>query len=286
MTTWSSTMRPRRVLATASGCSDTSLRMNDDHPPFSAAEASHSISNGSTSTGSPSKSVTVTASAVISTIWSWPIATARLVNSTKAATSEPRKFSPSPSPMTSGELRRAPTTTPGSSRCTASRVNAPVEARHRVAERLAQVAGRPVLLAEQHGGDLGVGLGLEREALGQQLVLQVGEVLDDAVVDECEATLVAEVRVRIAVGGAAVRRPAGVADAGAAVVQRVRLEFIGEHLQLAGALRGLDGAVVVDDGHPRRVVATVFEAAQAAHEHVEAVALSDISDDSTHSRQL
>lgn len=42
-----------------------------------------------------------------------------------AATSEPRKFSPSPLPTTSGELRRAPTTTSGSSAETASRVNAP-----------------------------------------------------------------------------------------------------------------------------------------------------------------
>ncbi len=113
------------MFATASGCSDTSLRMNDDQPPFSAADASHATSNGSTSTASPAKSVTVTPSAVIVTIWSWPIATARFVYSTNAATSEPRKFSPSPRPMTSGELRRAPTTTPGWSRCTASRVNAP-----------------------------------------------------------------------------------------------------------------------------------------------------------------
>ena len=125
MTTCPSTTRPRSVFRTASGCSETSLRMKDDHPPFSAAEASHATSNGSTSTASPAKSVTVTSSAVIVTIWSWPIATARFVYSTKAATSDPRKFSPSPSPITSGELRRAPTTTPGSSRCTASSVNAP-----------------------------------------------------------------------------------------------------------------------------------------------------------------
>jgi hypothetical protein len=47
------------------------------------------------------------------------------VNSTKAATSLPRKFSPSPSPITSGELRRAPTTTPGRSWCITSSVKAP-----------------------------------------------------------------------------------------------------------------------------------------------------------------
>ncbi len=43
----------------------------------------------------------------------------------KAATSEPRKFSPSPTPTTSGELRRAATTRDASSASTATRVNAP-----------------------------------------------------------------------------------------------------------------------------------------------------------------
>ena len=42
-----------------------------------------------------------------------------------AATSEARKFSPSPRPTTSGELRRAPTTTSGASTWVATRVNAP-----------------------------------------------------------------------------------------------------------------------------------------------------------------
>ena len=64
-------------------------------------------------------------SGVMATIWSWPIARALRVCSTNAATSEPRKFSPSPRPMTRGELRRAPTTRPGWSSCIARRVNAP-----------------------------------------------------------------------------------------------------------------------------------------------------------------
>jgi hypothetical protein len=97
------------------GSSAISLAMNDDQPPFSAAEASHSTSNGSGATGVPSKSVTVMSWAVRTTIWSWPIASAWVVCATNAATSEARKFSPSPTPITSGELRRAPTTTPGSS---------------------------------------------------------------------------------------------------------------------------------------------------------------------------
>jgi hypothetical protein len=41
--------RPRIVLATASGSSETSLAMNEDQPPFSAAEASQTTSNGDAS---------------------------------------------------------------------------------------------------------------------------------------------------------------------------------------------------------------------------------------------
>ena len=286
MTTWPSTMRPSRVLATASGCSETSLRMNDDHPPFSAAEASQSTSNGSTSTGSPCEvgdGDRVGGDLDDLVLADRDGALRELDEGRDIGAEEVLAVA---EPDDERRVAAGADDDAGLVAVHGEQGERAVEARHRVAERLAQVAGRPVLPAEQHGGDLGVGLGLEREALGEQLVLQLGEVLDDAVVDERESTLVAEVRVRVAVGGAAVRRPPGVADAGAAVVQRVRLELVGEHLQLAGALRGLDGAVVVDDGHPRRVVATVFEAAQAAHEHVEAVALSDISDDSTHSGQL
>src|SRR5699024_7909714 len=47
------------------------------------------------------------------------------VCSMKAATSEARKCSPSPTPTTSGELRRAATTASGAAASTATRVNAP-----------------------------------------------------------------------------------------------------------------------------------------------------------------
>ena len=124
-TTAPSCTRPMRVLATASGSSLISFFMKLGQPPFSAAEASQAISKALGVTGVPAKSMTRTESGRIVTIWSWPISRALRVCSTKAATSEPKKFSPSPRPTTSGELRRAPTTTPGSSWCITSRVNAP-----------------------------------------------------------------------------------------------------------------------------------------------------------------
>ena len=62
------------------------------------------------------------------TTWSWPSSRASRVWEMNAATSEPRKFSPSPRPTTSGESCRAPTTVSGASSCTASRVNVPCRA--------------------------------------------------------------------------------------------------------------------------------------------------------------
>jgi hypothetical protein len=59
--------------------------------------------------------------------------------------------------------------------------------------------------------DLGVGVRGELHALLRELALELEVVLDDAVVDEGDVPR--DVGVRVHLGGAAVRRPAGVADA-------------------------------------------------------------------------
>ena len=73
-----------------------------------------------------------------------------------------------------------------------------------------------VLPGDQVHGDLGVGVAGELDAGGFQLGAQRGEVLDDAVVDDGDLAGGVAVRVGVAVGGAAVGGPAGVADAGGA----------------------------------------------------------------------
>jgi hypothetical protein len=81
---------------------------------------------------------------------------------------------------------------------------------HRLGHRL---LGRHLAL-QQRGQELrhhlGVGVALEATALGQQLVLQLLEVLDDAVVHDRHP--VGGDRMGIALGRLAVRRPAGMAD--------------------------------------------------------------------------
>ena len=142
--------------------------------------------------------------------------------------------------------------------------------------------GGLVFAAEQDRGGLGVGLAAERVALRQQVGLDVGEVLDDAVVDDRELVVVGEVRVRVRVGRTAVGRPARVADSGRAVGERVRDQVVAQHLELAGALAHAQLAPAVDDGDTGGVVAPVLEPSEPCEKNGLAVARAHVSDDSTH----
>lgn len=80
-----------------------------------------------------------------------------------------------------------------------------------------EVAGRRakvILTGNQVDGDLGVGVAGKLHAGLLQLQAQRRVVLDDAVVDDGDLACRVAVRVRVAIGGAAVRRPAGVAHPG------------------------------------------------------------------------
>ena len=59
----------------------------------------------------------------------------------------------------------------------------------------------------------GVGLGLELITMRFKAFAQFLVVFNDAVVNDCNLALAAEMRMRVAVGRFAVSRPAGVADA-------------------------------------------------------------------------
>ena len=143
-------------------------------------------------------------------------------------------------------------------------VKAPDDGAHCLGERLAAVH----LARQQVTGDLGVRLGLEDEALRRELRAQGGEVLDDAVVDDRDATARREVRVRVRVRGRAVSGPPGVANGGGAVVERVFREFLGEVDELARALGDVEPFPVFrDDRDACGVVAAVFEPREAAHHH-------------------
>ncbi len=157
-----------------------------------------------------------------------------------------------------------------------------VEARDHALHGECQVAGLLEDVADHEGRHLGIGLARELGPRIQKLLLQLGEVLDDAVVDERELAVVAEVRVRVAIGGAAVRCPASVADAGVAVGERLVAQVLRQDAEFAGALTRAHVAFVGEDGDAGRVVAPVLEPLETAEEHVDRTVRADVTHDSTH----
>ena len=163
-------------------------------------------------TGRPTKSVNDTPVRVMTAISSSPRKTTSRVWLRMAGMSEATKYSPSPRPTTIGGPLRAATILSGSSAEISTSANSP-----RMSSSARRTAfSRPSslhLALDQVRDDLGVGLGDEHVALPLQLVLQLEVVLDDAVVDDDDLAGAVAVRVRVLLGRASVRGPAGVADA-------------------------------------------------------------------------
>ncbi len=110
------------------------------------------------------------------------------------------------------------------------------------------------------GDDFGIGLGLEDVALAGQLRPQLPEVLDDAVVDDRDTP--GGVRMGVDLVGLAVGRPAGVADAGSAPLQRRIVTAAARGcLQLAGRAAARQHAIL-QRGDAGRVVAPIFQPLQ------------------------
>ena len=138
-------------------------------------------------------------------------------------------------------------------------------------------------LAEQLGGGLGVGLALELDAGGLELGAQLGEVLDDAVVHQRDTAGLADVRVRVLVGRAAMGGPTGVTDALVALGDRIGLELGIQVGDLAGLLGPVDLALGLD-GEAGRVIATVLKAAKAFDDDGLGATRPDVTHNSTHGK--
>ena len=217
----------------------------------------------------------------MTTTWSWPSSIASRVCSMKAATSEARKYSPSPTPTTSGEFRRAATTGTWPLRVDRDERERPVQPAADRPHGLGEVEPGRDLLAEQVRHDLGVGLGDAGDAVLGQLGAQGGEVLDDAVVDDGDPAVGGDVRVGVDVGRAAVGGPAGVPDPEAVGGQRVRRQLRVEVGDLARLLRHVQAAAL-DDGDAGGVVPAVLQAPQALDHDPERRPRTDVADDSAH----
>ncbi len=205
----------------------------------------------------------------------------RCVTGSNAGTPLATKFSPMPRPMTSGLAMRVTTMRSGSLASNTSSAYAPTKRCTARRTRLEQVVALLQVVVHEVRGDLGVGLGLELVALGDELGLERLVVLDDAVVDDGDA-VAGQMRVRVRFGHAAVRGPARVRDAEPAR-ERLRGELRLELRDFAYGAAQAELVIRLHDGEAGRVVAAILEALQALDEHGNDVALCDCSDDAAHS---
>ena len=110
--------------------------------------------------------------------------------------------------------------------------------------------------------DLGVRLGLEDHASGLEGITQIAMVLDDAVLNDRDRTVLTQVRMRIAFFGFAVGGPAGVADSTAA--RRTLGINAGFQIdQLAPCLQAAELTRCIHRCNSGGVVAAVFQLSQA-----------------------
>lgn len=93
-------------------------------------------------------------------------------------------------------------------------------------------------VAQKCCGNFGVRLRLEGDALGDEFLLEFGEVFNDSVVDHGQASAIGQMRVGVLVGGSAVGGPPCVADAGQRVRERISVELVQQIAQLSGLLAG------------------------------------------------
>ena len=137
-------------------------------------------------------------------------------------------------------------------------------------------------LLDEVGDDFGIGFGDEFVALRGEFALEVEVIFDDAVVDDDDAAGAVAMGVGVFFGGAAMGGPAGVADAEGAVERMFAKDFF-EIAEFAGSAADLEeSGIGAADGDAGRVVAAIFEAAQALNDDGDNLLTADVTDDSAH----
>ena len=140
------------------------------------------------------------------------------------------------------------------------------------------------ILLDQVGDDFGVGLGAKDVPFGDKLLLEGQVVLDDPVVDDHQIAGAVRMRMGVLLGGPTVRRPAGVPQP----------HGPGEVRSPDGALQLFDlpdraidhHPALLQDGQPRGIIATVFQALQPVDQDRHDLLVPDVPHDPTHSLSL
>ena len=148
-------------------------------------------------------------------------------------------------------------------------------------DRLEEVAALFVVVVQQLGHHLRVGIGPEGIALLNQLIFQLHVVLNDAVVHHGDPPAAADVGVGVDVVGLAVGGPAGVSDAQGAGQIGAVVGQLAEHVQPAADLLHPQ-LTVTAHSNAGGVIAPVFQSAQAVQQNGGRLLRANISYDSTH----
>ena len=130
---------------------------------------------------------------------------------------------------------------------------------------------------------LGVRLGTENDAPPLQLLLELREVLDDAVVYDGDAPVSAEVGMRVLLAGTPVRRPAGVSHPGPhpGEVTVAPGKGAGEVPESPDLSYPLYPAVLLK-GQPSRIVTPILEVPETLHEHLDTPLPTSVTHYATH----
>ena len=147
--------------------------------------------------------------------------------------------------------------------------------------RLEYVAAAVVVEAEELGYHLGVRLGAEGVALLDELGLQAGKVLDDAVVDNGEAAVAAGLGMGVDLIGLTVGGPAGVAHAHRAGEGRAVRRQLRQSRQPARRFIDLQSRRAAHR-HAGGVVAAVLQTAQAVQQDGGGLPTAHVAYYSTH----
>ena len=131
------------------------------------------------------------------------------------------------------------------------------------AHGLQHIAALVVVELQQLGHHLGVRIGVECDAQLLQVLLQLQIVLDNAVVDQGDLAVLADMGVGVGVVGLAVGGPAGMANAQSALQIGAAVDHVGEHLETALGLFHLEAAGLRAHRHAGGVVAPVLHPGKA-----------------------
>ena len=147
-----------------------------------------------------------------------------------------------------------------------------------------QVVRLGIRLFDQMREDLGIGLALKVMAAALQLLAQLGEVLDDAVVDDGDATVAAGVGMSVDNGRLAVSGPASMADtAGSVAVDVGKLALQARDLaHAADDVEVSRGTLAYLERNARGVIAAILHTLEARDQDVLCNIRAGVADDSAH----